>query len=99
MRELERLPFHADGLPLRGGTTVIAAANGDVRYVIAKPLESKRIGAAKQREARQRRQQQEDFVHRCDTRDARLAWCDDKYFRKRIALGMNFKAIHSEIIR
>jgi hypothetical protein len=87
------------GLPLRGGTTVIAAANGDVRYVIAKPLESKRISAAKQREARLRREQQEAFVASCDSRDARLVWSDERYHRRRSALRMNFKAIHSEIPR
>jgi hypothetical protein len=83
------------GLPLRGGTTVIAAANGDVRYVIAKPLESKKGGGAKRREAKARRQRQEEFVNEADSRDARLAWSDDKYYRKRVALSLNFNAIHS----
>jgi hypothetical protein len=87
------------GLPLRGGTTVIAAANGDVRYVIAKPLESAGISDARNREARLRREQQEAFVASCDSRDARLAWSDDRYNSRRSALRMNFKAIHSEIPR
>jgi hypothetical protein len=87
------------GLPLRGGTTVIAAANGDVRYVIAKPLESAKLAAPRQREARYRRERQEAFVRELDDRDPRLAWCDDTYYRKRVALSMNFKTIHGEIRR
>ncbi len=98
-REFESDIHRSGGLPLRGGTTVIAAANGDVRYVISKPLESKHISEAKQREAKLRRQQQEAFVEDCDSRDARLAWSDDKYYRQRLALQMNFKAIHSEVRR
>jgi hypothetical protein len=96
-RSYEQDAARSGGLPLRGGTTLIAAANGDVRYVISKPLESTAISGTKQREAKFRRQRQEDFVHECDSRDPHLAWCDDKYYRQRVALSVNFKAIHSEV--
>ena len=87
------------GVPLRGGTTVIASADGTVRYVISKPLESGQISEAKQREAKERRERQEAFTIDCDRRDSRLAWADDKYYNKRVALSMSFAALHSEIIR
>ena len=97
--EFDKDTERSGGLPLRGGTTVIAAINGDVRYVISKPLESSKGSGSKRQEARARRQRQEDFVKEYDSRDARLAWSDDKYYRKRVALGMNFNAIHSGIRR
>ncbi|PYT09394.1 MAG: hypothetical protein DMF60_02640 [Acidobacteria bacterium] len=70
-----------------------------MRYIIAKPIESRKISRVRQREAKDRRERQEEFVRDCDARDAHLAWADDKYYRKRVALGMNFKVIHSEIRR
>jgi hypothetical protein len=87
------------GVPLRGGSTVIAAADGTIRYVIAKPLISDAISQDKRREAEERRQQQQDFVTACDRRDPRLPWADDRYLQNRIAMTMNFAGLHSEIIR
>ncbi len=93
------------GLNLRGGTTVIAAANGDVRYLIAKPLEPLNplnpngISEAKRREAKARRERQEVFIRECDNRDAHLVWSDDSYFKKRISKSLNFKSIHGGIRR
>ena len=87
------------GVPFRGGTTLIAAGDGTARYVISKPLVSSNLSKEKQREARERLAQQKAFVADCDKRDSQLAWADSKYYRNRIALNMNFSAIHSEIIR
>ena len=87
------------GVPFRGGTTLIAAGDGTARYVISKPLASSNLSKEKQREARERLAQQKAFVADCDKRDSQLAWADSKYYRNRIALNMNFSAIHSEIIR
>jgi hypothetical protein len=87
------------GVPLRGGTTVIAKADGTISYVISKPLESQAISETKRREAKERRERQEAFTADCDRRDSRLAWADDKYFNKRVAMTMSFAALHSEIIR
>jgi hypothetical protein len=87
------------GVPFRGGTTLIAGGDGTPRYVITKPLASPRLSAEKQREAKERLEQQKAFVEDCDRRDSQLAWADSAYYRNRIALNMNFSAIHSEIIR
>jgi hypothetical protein len=57
------------------------------------------LSKEKQREAKERLEQQRAFVADCDRRDSQLAWADSKYYRNRIALNMNFSAIHSEIIR
>jgi hypothetical protein len=82
------------GLNLRGGTTVIASANGVVRYVISKPLESEKFSAQKNAEARMRRERQEAFVRELDQADMNLTWSNYGYFRNRIARSLNFKAIH-----
>jgi hypothetical protein len=85
------------GLNLRGGTTVIASANGVVRYVISKPLESEKFSAQKNAEAKMRRERQEAFVHELDQTDTNLTWGNNSYFRTRIAKSLNFKAIHSTV--
>ena len=84
------------GAPLRGGTTVVASADGEVRYVIAKPLESGASTAEKRREAKLRKQRQYDFVEACDQADPQRAWCvDQNDLRLRMLRMHNFAALHS----
>ena len=85
------------GLNLRGGTTVIASANGVVRYVISKPLESESFSLQKNAEAKMRRERQEAFVRELDQTDTNLTWSDSGYFTNRITRRLNFKAIHSTL--
>lgn len=85
------------GLNLRGGTTVIASANGVVRYVISKPLESEKFSPQKNGEAKMRRERQEAFVRELDQTDTNLTWSNSSYFKTRIAKSLNFKAIHSTL--
>jgi hypothetical protein len=87
------------GVPFRAGTTVIASADGAIRYVISKPLASPELSKERQREAEERLAQQEAFAADCDRRDSQLAWADAKYYKNRISLTMNFSALHSEVIR
>lgn len=84
------------GAPLRGGTTVVASADGAVRYVIAKPLESGASTPLKRQEAKLRRERQYDFVEACDQADPQAAWCsDDRQLRFRMLRMHNFAALHS----
>jgi hypothetical protein len=84
------------GVPLRGGTTVVASADGVVRYVISKPLESGASTAIKRREAKERKDRQYDFVERCDQADAQRAWCaDDRDLNLRMLRMHNFASLHS----
>jgi hypothetical protein len=87
------------GIPLRGGATVIASAAGQVRYVIAKPMPSKKVSQEKQRQANARIERQRAFVSRCDRSDPFLAWGDDSYYARRIAKKMNFAAMHQGAMR
>jgi hypothetical protein len=82
------------GIPLRGGTTLVASADGQVRYLIAKPLPSARLEPARRREADARVERQKGYVAMCDARDARLAYADDAYVGQRMALRMNLSALH-----
>jgi hypothetical protein len=84
------------GAPLRGGTTVIASSDGEVRYVIAKPLVSAASNRFKRAEARYRREKQYEFVAGCDARDAQGAWLSSPKQRQIRMLRMhNFAALHS----
>ncbi|MGZ8830115.1 MAG: hypothetical protein ACXW2Q_07035 [Thermoanaerobaculia bacterium] len=70
------------GIPFRGGATVIAAANGQVRYIVSKPLSD------------ERRQRQIDYVGELDRSDAALAWTDDSYEATRMRARTSFAALH-----
>lgn len=85
------------GIPVRGGTTVVASADGDVRYIIAKPLLSSKLDPARQREAAARLERQQAYVALCDLNDARLAYASEDYARRRMAARMNLSALHQGV--
>jgi hypothetical protein len=84
------------GVPLRGGSTIIASADGNIRYVISKPLPGKHLAARKEvRElAEARVAEQRDFVDECDRRDSYLAWSNDHYLKNRMRNRFTFSALH-----
>ncbi|MEA2162771.1 MAG: hypothetical protein QOK37_898 [Thermoanaerobaculia bacterium] len=84
------------GVPLRGGSTIIASADGQIRYVIAKPLPGKHLADRKDvRElADQRVVDQEEFVAECDLRDPFLPWSNDHYLESRMRNRFRFSALH-----
>jgi hypothetical protein len=83
------------GLPLRGGTTVVAAADKRVRYVIAKPLPSPSLSPDRMLAAQERLERQRAFIRLCDANDPRLTWsCEtDNYEATRMAARKSFKAL------
>lgn len=97
--EFKKSYRQSGGLNLRGGTTVVAAANGDIRYIISKPLESNQISKLKNDEAKARKERQINFVRDCDEFDPYLAWSNEKYYQERITRGLSFKSIHNTIKR
>lgn len=82
------------GLPLRGGATLIASADGQVRYLIAKPLPHAEAPPRMQRHALMRMERQQSFVEDHDLTDARLPWSDARYQRTRIAKSLNLARLH-----
>ena len=73
------------GIRFRAGATVIAGADGRVRYAVLKPMVSGRRDAYA------------SFVAACDAQDARLAWEPPKsaYRARRIAARMDAAALHT----
>jgi hypothetical protein len=82
LTEDDRLRPDRAGIPVRGGTTVIAAADGAVRYVIAKPIPrpAPNAGADGADDPFQR------FLYDRDVRDPHLCWAGLDYLSKR---GLN----------
>jgi hypothetical protein len=64
------------GLPLRGGTTIVAAADGTLRFAIAKPLSQARKAA------------QIEFVDRSDLADPLAAWGSGRRYAMRARASM-----------
>jgi hypothetical protein len=96
MHETSQEPEYG-GLPLRGGSTVVAGANGEVRFVISKPLPSKAIREPKQREAEARRERQLEFVRRHDAIDPALPWADERQVKRRMR-AQDFRALHQGLM-
>lgn len=82
------------GLPLRGGTTLIASADGTVRYLIAKPLPSANHPAAVQTEALARFDRQRAYLALCDATSASCAYCGANDYKTRMQARMSLRALH-----
>jgi hypothetical protein len=82
------------GIPFRGGTTVIAEADGRVKYVITKPL-------GDSTGARQRLERQRDFTRHCALRDPLFSWHGhvEGYQRSHMAARMNLALVHGRVYR
>jgi hypothetical protein len=78
-------PVHG-GVRMLGGATVIASAEGKVRYVISKPLSA------------ERRERQRAFVADCDQDDAMLAYAGAEYQKKRMTFR-SFARLHRGLPR
>jgi hypothetical protein len=85
------------GLPFRGGTTLIVAADGRVRYVIAKPLDTPPISDSRLRQARTRLERQKQFVALCDAADPVLSFTDDAAQASRMRARMGFAMLHAGV--
>jgi hypothetical protein len=76
------------GLPLRGGTTVVATAAGDVRFLISKPLDSPALPEHVREAARRREARQLAFVERSDLNDPALPWAAEEYVARRMQVSL-----------
>jgi hypothetical protein len=83
------------GLPFRGGTTLVVAADGRVRYVIAKPLDTPAIGESQRKQAERRLERQREFVSLCDVADPSLAYQQPEAIATRMRARMNFAMLHA----
>lgn len=81
------------GLPVVGGTTLIADGDGKVRYVLRKPLP--KAAERFRNEGVQRIAQQVAFVDELDARDPLFSWGDAHYLERRMSLRSAFNALHA----
>jgi hypothetical protein len=85
------------GLPLRGGTTVIARPDGRVRYVISKPL-PRPDGSPEADPGRARFERQRAFVESSDERDARVPFATDQQHRARQLGRASLAQLHRGLV-
>jgi hypothetical protein len=91
--EAEKLPEYG-GLPVRGGCTVIAGADGEIRYVIRKPLPTGAEAAADA--GADRVAAMAAFVSLCDSADPSSAYSDPAQSKDRMRARFNLRALHGE---
>ncbi len=82
------------GIPLRGGTTIVAGVDGRVRYVIAKPLTSAAIAGDAVRAANERAEKQREYLAHCDLADPRLTYDDEQYELRRSLERSRLASLH-----
>lgn len=96
-------PGHPDrqeegGVVLRAGTTAVFAADGTVRYVVAKPLpslEKRTLRYDSQQELAERRVQIfRDYVAALDQQDSFKVWGDENYEQSRMTSRARLTATH-----
>lgn len=82
------------GIPLRGGTTVVAAADGTVRYLITKPLPTAKLTPHAQKLADRRVQQQKEFLALADQADPMMSHMTQEQLDQRMRLRASFATLH-----
>jgi len=87
------------GISLRGGSTAVIQANGRLRYIISKPLESAALGPSERRAAKERVDRQRAFVDTIDEYDTFHIWQNAGFQKTRIRRLMNLAALHGGITR
>jgi hypothetical protein len=86
------------GLPLRGGTTLVAAEDGMVRYAIARPLPGAHLAGGASRVAEERHEALRALVQREDEGDPSLTWSGEGYRSRRALQRRGFPWIHNRAL-
>lgn len=94
----ESLRESLGGLPLRGGTTLIADANGRPRYVISKPLPFTKLPAETRKEAEARLHRQRAYLSLCDLMDPHSSYMSEDKYKRRMELRMNLRSLHQGVM-
>jgi hypothetical protein len=82
------------GLPFRGGCTLIASADGTMRYLIPKSMPGNAVQRGLKEAARARLAQQRAFVLQQDMRSALTPYLTAKENQTRMLNLMSFSALH-----
>jgi hypothetical protein len=83
------------GIPFRGGVTLIASAEGQIRYLISKPMPLAGDGDPTQmRQARARLDRQHAYLNLCDMQNPRSPYLNPSEHQRRMAELMSFASLH-----
>lgn len=82
------------GLPLRGGCTVIASADGRVRYVIAKPLVNATLDPPRLEIAEERLDRQRRYLALYDMMDPHLSYGTRDEYATRMVRRTSLRTLH-----
>ncbi len=86
------------GLPLRSGATVLVRANGQIQYVIAKPLPNAGLGGVERALAQRRLDRCRKFVSQLDETDFSSLWLGLDRQGDRIVRRMSIRALDTGAI-
>jgi hypothetical protein len=73
------------GISFWGGTTVVVEADGQIRYVISKPLPHQKLTAEAYSAARERQERQRAYLAPINMADPNMAYGGDDYFNEKSA--------------
>jgi hypothetical protein len=82
------------GLEVHGGTTLVFAANGRLKYAIAKPLPGDHLTGSFRKEAPARLDRQREFVAALDARDALFPYMSKRELAARMQARMSLRGLH-----
>lgn len=86
------------GIPFRGGTTIFATIDGDIRYMIAKPLPSKSLPADVNEMANLRLSTHKAYLKTSDQSDLQMTFGDNAYMQHRSQLRMKLRSLHEGVV-
>jgi hypothetical protein len=86
------------GIPFRGGTTLVASADGTVRYVISKPLPDPRLPSEIQKAAKERLEKQLNYLRVCDMADPNFSYMRSGQLTDRTKTRMNLRFLHQGMV-
>lgn len=82
------------GISVHGGTTLVFAANGRLKYAIAKPLPGDHLTGSFRDEAPARVERQKAFVASLDGRDPLFPYMSERQRARRMAARMSLRSLH-----
>jgi hypothetical protein len=89
------LPSDLGGVPRRAATTIVASADGTIRYVISKPAPSPDAPPHMKRLAEARLARQDRHLLSFDLRDPLQPWASADYMSERLADSFDLIALHA----
>ena len=84
------------GIPVRGGTTIVARADGTVKYIIAKPLPSKNLNKIQRARAELRVAGQAKYLAQSDGADPRMNTFTPAELANRMQRRGSFISLHMD---